>query len=385
MLVNELEMGDIVFFCDTSGMAEHTSMYIAKREGIHYIIHATTQPHRGLMITYLKEADINCCYKIVRPKNKELAIEAIGILLTWVEQKVPYANEKKINSLMDYLDEHQGYQIAHAGRVQEAYAKENYVKNYARYIEMANALPYIANENGEIKGLGCAESVVSAFNIALFIRHAIYARKPSSNELMFSLPDAVTLEEFISELNNPLPLDAISTGSAGLLNHCMLDNDNWLYLGILQNYAPIMPTDKNKKDWREFLDNYKNYSIDTQKNEEDEFQELQLIIPARSPRARSSSSESPLYFLDNLDQPDLRGRASSLGSPYQFLGLLSPDKKERSKSETFKNRTSFRKNPSLFFTPADLDADTSIVEKPTQLHVPVTFKIDDHDCTRIPI
>ncbi len=46
-------------------------------------------------------------------------------------------------------------------------------KNYPKYIEMANKLPYVTQTIAE-SGVDCAESITMAFNFACFILHATY-------------------------------------------------------------------------------------------------------------------------------------------------------------------------------------------------------------------
>jgi hypothetical protein len=176
---NELKTGDLIFYLDTLGTVEHIALYANHKLGIPYVVHAVTAPYNSVMLTCLKKPDHGCSYKVMRPINTDLALISTGILFRWVEHQVPFATREKRDLLINTLDKEGGFDNVDAGKIQESYGKKGYESNFLQYLLMANALPYIAEEDGAIKGLRCAEAIVAAFNIALVISHATLIRKKS--------------------------------------------------------------------------------------------------------------------------------------------------------------------------------------------------------------
>ncbi len=317
-------MGDVIYFLDTNGIPEHMALYVSKKNDTHYVVHATTVPHRGVMITYLREPDFSCNYQVLRPIDTELSQIALGIILNWVEQKIPFTTDKRRESLMDRLEDRNGYTPKFARKIQEAYAKSTYVQNYSHYLDMANALPSIPREAGEITGLACSETIVSAFNIALLIRHASYNPEEKVTGNMFSLPDIS--ETFIRSLANPFPLDAKAVAPAGLIEHCLNDSKQWLDKGLLIDYSPSPPTSEEKIEWKAFIEAFKQST--PQVNVIDAEHSFEILVPSEfseehdEKQRRFDDRQSPLTFLNSTSSDSPTKTCSrSPSSPYQFLGL----------------------------------------------------------------
>jgi len=251
---NELEIGDIVFYSSPFlGVIEHTSIYLGTMNNVPYVIHATRTPHKSLMVTHLNHSeDFN--YHVVRPTYVDLAVDAIVILLRWVEHQVPYATEQKTSRLFSRAEELFSMELKSSEKKQAIFGKEHYKSNYSQYITMANTLPYIPTENGIIEGFGCAESVVSAFNIALFISHATPTVSAGINKWSI---DHSNLEEFIDQIDSPFPFDAKSALSGGLFEHCVSNPAHWTNLGALQVQESQTANEEDKEMWREFKESLK--------------------------------------------------------------------------------------------------------------------------------
>lgn len=323
---DNLKMGDIIFYLDTMGMAEHVALYITEKKEIHYIVHATTSPHRGISLTYLREADLGCNYQIVRPLDENLSHVALGIVLQWVEEKIPFASEQKNDALLNAIDEKNGYMLPQAGRIQSAHAKETYTTNYMRYLDMANALPSTPKIGGEVLGLSCSETLVAAFNIALLLRNATYS---ADVDAPFSLP--VPMSAFIETLENPFPFDSATIQPAGMLHHCLKTIEHWMDMGILENYHPRPPSPQAKSEWKiyqkAFMEAIKEKQTTRERNNS-----LEILVPHNSPRRGNRTGLSPLTYLDSPTHLEAsspsRSPAHSVGSPLHFLNYYGIQERE---------------------------------------------------------
>lgn len=363
MLESELQIGDLIFFLDTLSNAEHIALFVSMKDDVPYVIHATSAPYYAVMLTRLKPADIGCAYRVVRPIHKNLALIATGILFQWVEHLVPYASREKFDAIMNELDQKGGIDNPNAGIVQEAHGKATYESNYAQYLIMANSLPYIPHEEGKIKGLRCAETIVAAFNIALVIMHATLIQSFMGYEWI--LDGYSSLEVFIASLNNPLPFDAKTTLPAGILTHCLKDKAQWIDQGMLfvdpgEDPAP----EKCREIWCEFKTALQtsalekvNQFLSSPKASLDPSEYARffgltpqtlgrsLVCPSppfvsASPSIRSSVRLSPSFFLSIAADMSSLSRDRSISTPMGYLGfsLDEDEQDEDDQTEMMKNK-----------------------------------------------
>jgi len=325
MTNNELKIGDLIFYSNTLGAIEHIAMYIAEKDTVPYVVHAVSRPYDSIMLTQIKPVDPGCSYRVMRPLNHALTLVAAGILLRWVEHQVPFATQEKRSALVNFLDEIGGFDNASAGKVQEPHGKKTYRSTYLQYLDMANALPYIPQEEGEIKGLFCSEAIVSAFNIALLTSYASITSLLQGNE--WSLSTFTSLGRYINALENPLPFDAKATLPAGIFEHCFSHPEQWSDQGKLsiENNVDICDHDKNKELWRDFKT------------------ALLAEAPEKLQEQLSSSPKkkhrfvSPVFFQTNTrSQDELSDYSSSMPSFSDLLTLTEcDDGRERSTSSPF--------------------------------------------------
>ena len=261
MRLEDLRLGDLVFFVSPNlDIVEHTAIFLGIKDRVPYIIHATKEPYFSIMVTHLKQDDIGFFYHIMRPQNTTIAIEAVAILLAWVEFQVPYASEIKCNRLMAEAERHFSFEIKASAYEQMIFGTEGYVKNYPKYIEMANNLPYVTKTIEE-SGVGCAESITMAFNLACFILHAIYQEDAK---------EWITLtgtDRFVSELQNPLPFDSTHALSAGIFEYCQNHTRHWGNLGALEPWEETRRIDmEDKEAWRTFKEKLKSRAQELAEN-----------------------------------------------------------------------------------------------------------------------
>ncbi len=247
---NELQPGDLIFSFSSIGEAEHLALYAGKKGGVPYVLHATTAPHDAVMLTYLTPPGENCHYRVMRPLNVPLALDAKEVLLTWVEHLVPYASVKKRDKILNWIDNLGGLDNpTRSGIIQQEYGKKTYQDNYSQYLLMANHLPFIPltyTDENKIEGLRCAEALVAAFNIALLLQHATH------RDDKWFIEDVASLEDFVDALDNPLPFDAKNALSFGVYQHCLDSPMHWDNQGELTYLSYPEPGPSDKTDWRDF-------------------------------------------------------------------------------------------------------------------------------------
>ena len=314
MIHSELKTGDLVFYLAPNGVSEHVAVYAGHRNGMPYVAHATTSPYNAIMLTRLKPSDLCCAYMIFRPNNSHLACVATGILLRWIEHQIPFAHPSKRDPLINYLDAIGGFldspNTAAIGPIQEQHGKKTYVSSYAQYFNMIAALPWIPQEDGEIKGLFCSESIIAAFNMALLIMHETCFRNADGGYEWGPNP-RFSLDVFTASLANPLPFDAKTTLPAGMFKHCSEDVSNWSSLGELCIIdEPLSPeiSELNKTDWLEFKTALR------QKVPE----EIRSLMCSPAPK-RVDDDLTQLLITTHSDD-ELVPRSSS---PLRFLGLMA--------------------------------------------------------------
>ena len=134
MYQNELKMGDLVFFVSPGiDIVEHTSIYLGMKAGVHYVLHATKGSYKAMMVTQFKNTmDSEFKYRIMRPKDVKLSIDAIVILLRWVEHQVPYASKAKIDRLMRVAEQSFSFELKSSAPLQAFFGRKSYRKNYAQ-------------------------------------------------------------------------------------------------------------------------------------------------------------------------------------------------------------------------------------------------------------
>ncbi|GGI80454.1 hypothetical protein [Legionella impletisoli] len=250
---DELLAGDLIFYFNTLGIAEHIALYAGEKDGIPYVLHATTEPHRAVMLTYLKEPDPFCSYHVMRPVNQILALEAKQILLNWVKHLVPFASDEKYDRLVNPIDELAGFERADSGIIQYEYGRRTYRSNFNQYLLFANHLPYIPEENGKIQGLLCSEAVIAAFNVVLVQTYA--SSKEIFGKKVWNIEGDI--EAFIDSLDSPLPLDAKTTFPAGIYEHCLREPAHWHHLGVLTISPLPAISEHDKAQWKEFISSLK--------------------------------------------------------------------------------------------------------------------------------
>jgi hypothetical protein len=323
----ELQIGDLIFYYDTLGCIEHTAVYVQHKNNIPYVVHSTSSPYNSVMLTHIKPAEELCSYTVMRPKNTHLAALAVNILLRWVEHQVPFACKDKLDKISNEIDNKNGFEGPDAGKIQESHGKQSYKNNYNQYIDMANALPYIPCEDGEIKGLRCAEAVISAYNIALFLMSATLKRSLIDDSSLWVIGTCNSLEIFIELLNNPLPFDAKATLSAGIYEHCVHDTENWISLGAL-NVANVILEEQvivsNKESWREFRNLLKIEAIHKVITLLDSpYQKSRQNTPIQfaSEGAHESSPSWSECSGESRSRSRSRSRSYSIASPFRFLSI----------------------------------------------------------------
>lgn len=194
-------------------------------------------------------------------------------------------------------------ELRDSAKTQADFGKINYRSTYSQYLSMANALPYVLGENGDVEGFGCAESVVTAFNLALLMRHAKQVSSVDGH-ITWGIGDC-SMDEFIASFHNPLPFDAKRSLSAGLYEHCANSPDDWCSMGELSPQESIDPGENAKDIWREFKEILK--------------QRAQYLIE----RHRSSSGSPPVKrFIpqsgSSLNLIEILSYASTDDNPSQF-------------------------------------------------------------------
>lgn len=247
---NQLQSGDLIFYFNSIKEAEHIALYAGSKDGVPYVLHATSAPHNAVMLTHLKEADSGCEYRVMRALDNFLSLKAKEILLTWVEYAVPFASVEKRDGIFNLMDKMGGIDNpVQSGAIQDKHGKKTYAKNYSQYLLMANHLPFIpltyTSEN-KIEGLLCSEAIIAAFNIALLMMHATQIGD------QWVIDSAPTFNDFIKLLNNPLPFDAKEALPNGIYKHCLDSPMQWIDQGSLTIILYSEPDSTSKADWREF-------------------------------------------------------------------------------------------------------------------------------------
>lgn len=246
MKIEDLKIGDLIFFISpTLGISEHTSIFLGTKNDIPYILHATTKPYSCLMVTRLKNEELEFSYHVMRPQNIALAIEAITILLGWVEYQIPYSSNEKIAALMEEAEKRFSFELKGSAPEQMKFGTEGYTECYSKYIDMLNMLPYVTKTIAD-SGVGCAESIVLAFNLALLMLNMTY----ENHRKQWITPSP--LVDFMDKLENPLPFDAQKALSAGLLEYCSQNPEHWINLGLLEVFTSISIEPEEKNAWRTF-------------------------------------------------------------------------------------------------------------------------------------
>ena len=246
---DQLKPGDLIFSFNCNNEAEHLAMYAGSKNGVPYVLHATSKPHNAVMLTHLTDADEGCEYRVMRAVDTELALDAKHILLTWVEHLVPFASVEKRDAIFNLIDRLGGVDTPQAGLIQEHHGKKTYEMNYSQYLLMANHLPYIPisyTKEEKVEGLRCTEAVIAAFNIALLMMHA------TQIEDKWIIEHVASLGEFVAELDNPLPFDAKESLPTGVYKHCADSTLHWENHGVLTITPYPKPDSIGKADWREF-------------------------------------------------------------------------------------------------------------------------------------
>ena len=257
---DQLQSGDLIFYFNSTNKAEHLALYAGSKNGVPYVLHATSAPHHAVMLTNLVAADEGCSYQIMRPLNIDLALDAKQILLDWVEFLVPFASADKQDKIYNKIDDLGGFNnSSNADAIQETYGKATYIKNYSQYLLMANHLPFIPinyTKEGKIEGLRCTETIIAAYNIALLMMHATYL----SN--LWTIEHVATLDEFANTLDNPLPFDSTVAMPIGVYKHCMENPVHWNNLGELTLLPYPKPDPASKADWREFKESLRKVAVE---------------------------------------------------------------------------------------------------------------------------
>ena len=312
-------------------------MYIAQKDTVPYVVHAISGTYNSIMLTQIKPVDSGCSYRVMRPLNHDLTLVAAGILLRWVEHQVPFATQEKRSALINLLDNKRGFDNPNAGKVQEPHGKETYRSTYLQYLDMANALPYIPKEEGEIKGLFCSEAIVSAFNIALLMSYASTTSLLQGNE--WSLSTFTLLGNYINALDNPLPFDAKATLPAGIFEHCLDHPEQWSDQGKLSIENNVAPGDhdKNKELWREFktallaeAPEKLQEQLSSSPKKKHRFASPVFFQPDDRCQNEQSDHSSPIPSFSDLltltEGTDERARSTS--SPFVYLDLFSASEKK---------------------------------------------------------
>jgi len=316
MKQSNLVVGDLIFYVSPSlDIVEHTAIYLGEKEGVPYVLHAARDSYKTMMVTHFKNTvDAEFRYRVMRPRDIELSINAIIIFLGWVEYQVPYASQEKIERLLFDVEKYCSLEQKESAKIQADYGKKNYCLNYNQYLVMANALPYIVIDNDDIEGFGCAESVVTAFNLALLMRHARQERS-SEGRISWSIGD-ITMDEFVGCLHNPLPFDAKRSLSAGLYEHCANSPDDWVKMGELTPQASVAPDEDAKELWKSFKEILKARAL--------------LLIEKRrtspdypSMKLRYTPSGTQLNLIDIIDyaSTEVKFNAFTSITPQSYSGL----------------------------------------------------------------
>lgn len=344
---SDLLMGDLIFYVSPSlDIVEHTAIYLGEKDGVPYVLHATQDGYNAMMMTHLKNrVDADFKYRVMRPRNEELSVNAIIIFIGWVELQVPYASKEKINQLMSNVERICSLELKESAGKQADFGKKDYRSNYSQYLTMLNALPFVEGNSTCEEGFGCAESIVVAFNLALLKQHAKQESSCDGQDV-WSIGN-ISLDEFIDKLKNPLPFNAQSSLSAGLYEHCANSPDHWIAMGELCPQAAITPDEDAKEVWRGFKEQLKQRSLNLveklrSKSESPAMKSFLLLEPS-SPRnmidiikyasaddelseLTMSGTQSPTGSEPGEGRPRLR--TWSTGSP--IIGFFSPRAKSTS-------------------------------------------------------
>lgn len=302
MNVDDLLPGDLVFFVSPfSGIVEHTSIFLGIKNDTPYIVHATMTPYNAIMVTHLKK-DEDFVFKVIRPVNTELALEALAVLLLWVEYQVPYAKKDKVNALFSKIEKRCSLDLKSSENEQMNFGLENYAQNFYSYFDLANELPNITEYYREV-GMGCAESVTAAYNVASIRLELSY------NEEIDKWYCPVNPVAFALGLNNPLPFDSQHALSAGVHAYCSNSPSHWIDLGFLELTQTVNAVlDKNA--WQQF----KRELAERAQFLVDNFNGTQTTR-VRTSTFSSSSGASPFEYTQLIEFASKQVMASSPVSP----------------------------------------------------------------------
>lgn len=155
--------GDLIFFMDALGMPTHAAIYYGKREGTHFITHATTGSYDAVMTTRLKPDDFP--YEVFRCDDFNLASQAAIRLGMWAKSGTPFSYEKH-DQIFEHIEDDAKLGNPKTGSVEQCNLAQSYFTQTAyRYINYA-AHPefpfFTASEN--LEGFYCSEAIVAAFN-----------------------------------------------------------------------------------------------------------------------------------------------------------------------------------------------------------------------------
>lgn len=161
---DNLLVGDIIYFMDSSKQAIHVAVYTGKKEDTHFITHSVSAPYNSVMTTRLK-ADVYP-YKVYRCTDFNLAMQVTCRMLSWVNHGLNFSHAKSDGIYSNFIDAYPNCHPVEGGRNQLEHAKKDFDIIFYRYISMASHpnQPFMVNDI-QNEGARCSEAIVMAYNI----------------------------------------------------------------------------------------------------------------------------------------------------------------------------------------------------------------------------
>lgn len=162
--VDDLQLGDVIFFMESGGASHHVAIYNGKYADTHFISHAVSDPYFSVMTTRLKPEHFP--YRVFRSTNWALGAQAAARMRTWAQHQVPFSEEK--HALYETICDMNG--TCHpktGGKAQSELAQRYFAANFYRYIAFAAHpnMPYFPHSSEQTQGMYCSEALTAAFNI----------------------------------------------------------------------------------------------------------------------------------------------------------------------------------------------------------------------------
>lgn len=352
----DLMPGDMIFWTNTLGGADHVAIYAGIGEDRRpYVLHAVSDSkYNSIAKTVLKKME-GLTYSVFRNNNLALSLSAYHRINTWSKRKVPYDRKSAAfvmrvedsevfkGSLSERLEAH--YQYAVSQSIPRFYRR---IK-YAARGEMSN-LPRSEAIKSSGRGLRCAEAAILAYQVEELIHlnlirlvpknsvfesvwvsdkyaheesldrcgaslgYRAYQKQLSSvEEYRVAQPEKVvifnhlkflpsielwnfelepSIEGFAQRFDTVFPIDSKISTASVMLTHVRRDSRHWTYLGPLK-LQEFTFSEAEKEAWRVHRDLI--------------FQEANIAQSLVAQRAIESSPELSGFesnsFVSNLQRP----------------------------------------------------------------------------------